>query len=93
MMEGNVRPRLFSPGRMGRMELRNRVVMAPMVVQLGSESGAVTDRTVEYYARRAAGGVSDAAWQRLDPGKTGASCRCRSAAAVRENRGISAPPR
>ncbi len=57
MNEGNPRPRLFSPGRMGRMELRNRVVMAPMVVQLGSESGAVTHRTVEYYARRAVGGA------------------------------------
>jgi 2,4-dienoyl-CoA reductase-like NADH-dependent reductase (Old Yellow Enzyme family) len=50
-------PRLFSPGRIGRMELRNRVVMAPMVVQLGSENGAVTERTVDYYARRAQGGA------------------------------------
>ena len=49
--------RLFSPGTMGRLELRNRVVMAPMLVQLGSETGAVTQRTVEYYARRAAGGA------------------------------------
>ncbi|MEK7373263.1 MAG: NADH:flavin oxidoreductase, partial [candidate division NC10 bacterium] len=39
------------------MQLRNRVVMAPMVVQLGSESGAVTQRTVDYYVRRAAGGA------------------------------------
>lgn len=57
MVEATVRPRLFSPGRMGPMQLRNRVVMAPMVVQLGSESGAVTQRTVDYYARRAAGGA------------------------------------
>ena len=57
MVEAMVRPRLFSPGRMGPMQLRNRVVMAPMVVQLGSESGAVTPRTVDYYVRRAAGGA------------------------------------
>ena len=30
MVEAQARPRLFSPGRMGRMELRNRVGMAPM---------------------------------------------------------------
>ncbi|MEK8036265.1 MAG: FAD-dependent oxidoreductase [candidate division NC10 bacterium] len=57
MVDATVRPRLFSPGRMGPMQLRNRVVMAPMVVQLASESGAVTRRTVDYYVRRAAGGA------------------------------------
>ena len=57
MVEAMVRPRLFSPGKMGPMQLRNRVVMAPMVVQLASESGAVTQRTVDYYVRRAAGGA------------------------------------
>ena len=57
MVEAKARPRLFSTGTMGRMELRNRVVMAPMVVQLASETGAVTPRTVEHYARRAAGGA------------------------------------
>lgn len=39
------------------MKLRNRVVMAPMRVQLGSESGAVTQRTIGHYVRRAAGGA------------------------------------
>ena len=57
MVDATVRPRLFSPGKMGPMQLRNRVVMAPMVVQLASESGAVTQRTVDYYVRRAAGGA------------------------------------
>ena len=50
-------PELFSPGKIGWMQLRNRIVMAPMVVQLGAESGAVTERTVDYYARRAKGGA------------------------------------
>ncbi|MBI2217776.1 MAG: FAD-dependent oxidoreductase [Candidatus Rokubacteria bacterium] len=48
---------LFAPGTIGPMEVPNRLVMAPMVVQLAAESGAVTDRSVEHYARRAAGGV------------------------------------
>lgn len=39
------------------MELRNRVVMAPMVVQLGAENGAVTPHGIDYYARRAKGGA------------------------------------
>ena len=50
-------PKLFAAGKIGMMQLRNRVVMAPMVVQLGAESGAVTQRTVDYYARRAKGGA------------------------------------
>lgn len=57
MPEVNAHRKLFSPGTIGRMELPNRVVMAPMVVALGSESGAVTERNVEYYERRAAGGA------------------------------------
>jgi 2,4-dienoyl-CoA reductase-like NADH-dependent reductase (Old Yellow Enzyme family)/thioredoxin reductase len=57
MMEAIPWPKLFSAGKIGLMELRNRVVMAPMVVQLASESGAVTQRTVDYYARRAKGGA------------------------------------
>jgi 2,4-dienoyl-CoA reductase-like NADH-dependent reductase (Old Yellow Enzyme family)/thioredoxin reductase len=39
------------------MSLRNRIVMAPMEVQLASVHGAVTQRTIEYYARRANGGA------------------------------------
>jgi len=50
-------PKLFAAGKIGMMQLRNRVVMAPMVVQLGSDSGAVTQHTVDYYARRARGGA------------------------------------
>lgn len=57
MLEATPCPKLFSPGKIGWMELRNRVVMAPMVVQLAAESGAVTERTVDYYARRAKGGA------------------------------------
>ena len=57
MVEATPYPRLMSPAKIGRMELRNRLVMAPMVVQLASENGAVTQQSIEYYSRRAAGGV------------------------------------
>ena len=57
MLEAIPCPKLFAPGKIGWMELRNRVVMAPMVVQLASENGAVTARTVEHYVRRAKGGA------------------------------------
>ena len=57
-METAGRSMLFAPGKIGHMELRNRVVMAPMVVQLAAENGAVTPRGIEYYARRAQGGAA-----------------------------------
>lgn len=39
------------------MSLRNRVVMAPMVTMLASDTGAVTQRMLDYYEQRARGGV------------------------------------
>ena len=65
-MEAVTGAKLFSPGKIGHMELRNRVVMAPMVVQLAAENGAVTARSIDYYARRAKGGaglvIVEATW-------------------------------
>jgi len=50
-------PTLFSPGRIGPVELRNRLVMAPMGTNYATASGEVTDRLLDYYAERAAGGT------------------------------------
>lgn len=65
-MQTTARSKLFAPGKIGHMELRNRVVMAPMVVQLAAENGAVTARSIDYYARRADGGaglvIVEATW-------------------------------
>src|SRR6478609_10783512 len=47
---------LFEPLRLGRLVLRNRLIMAPMGTCL-DESGHITDETIAYYVRRAAGGV------------------------------------
>ena len=48
--------KLFSPARFGTRTLRNRVAMAPMT-RCQSPGHAPNARNVEYYRRRAAGGV------------------------------------
>ena len=48
---------LFQPSRIGEIEVRNRIVMPPMVTFLANESGAVTQRMIDYYTERARGGV------------------------------------
>jgi len=50
-------PHLLSPGRIGSMELRNRIVMSPMETMYGTPDGLPSDRTVAYFAERATGGV------------------------------------
>lgn len=48
--------RLLSPGKIGKMELKNRFVVPPMGTNYGTYEGFVTDEMIEYYRRRAAGG-------------------------------------
>jgi 2,4-dienoyl-CoA reductase-like NADH-dependent reductase (Old Yellow Enzyme family) len=48
--------RLLSPARFGTRELRNRLVMAPMT-RCQSPGHVPNERNVEYYRRRALGGV------------------------------------
>jgi len=48
---------LFQPFVIGHTEVRNRIVMPPMVSFLANESGAVTQRMIDYYTERATGGV------------------------------------
>jgi 2,4-dienoyl-CoA reductase-like NADH-dependent reductase (Old Yellow Enzyme family) len=55
--ESRVLTTLFQPFRLGNLELRNRLIMPPMVTFLANESGAVTQRMIDYYAERARGGV------------------------------------
>lgn len=49
--------KLLEPIRIGSLQLKNRMVMAPMATHYADESGAVTDRLKNYYAERARGGV------------------------------------
>lgn len=48
--------RLFEPGRIGKMDIKNRIVMAPMGHQLYAD-GFVTERLKSYFEARARGGT------------------------------------
>ena len=50
-------PKLFEPARIGKMELKNRVVMPAMGTNLGTPEGYVTEEIKAYYEERAKGGV------------------------------------
>jgi 2,4-dienoyl-CoA reductase-like NADH-dependent reductase (Old Yellow Enzyme family)/thioredoxin reductase len=51
-------PNLANPGRIGPMQLRNRVIMAPMGTNYSTTDGLSTERDRMYYAERARGGVA-----------------------------------
>lgn len=48
---------LYEPFQLKGMELKNRLVMAPMHTKFASEAGEVTDRMIAYLEERARGGV------------------------------------
>src|SRR5512137_1109405 len=48
---------LYSAGKIGALDLKNRVMMAAMGVPLAGAEGEVTDRMIAFYRARAAGGV------------------------------------
>jgi len=48
---------LLSPGRIGPVELRNRIVMAPMGSYMGGLDGHITERHKRFYEDRARGGA------------------------------------
>jgi len=50
--------RLLSPGRLGPLELRNRILMCPMGDSIADDDGSVSDRQVAYYGARARGGAA-----------------------------------
>lgn len=48
--------KLFKPGKIGRMEVKNRIVFS-QIETVGNLDGTITDRTVNFYAERAKGGA------------------------------------
>ncbi|MBI2906822.1 MAG: FAD-dependent oxidoreductase [Chloroflexi bacterium] len=50
-------PTLFSPIAVGKMQLKNRVVMPAMGTNFARSSGEVTDTLINYYVERAKGGT------------------------------------
>ena len=49
--------KLFEPGRIGTLEVKNRIVMAPMGTFSTDAEGHPTSRTIDYFVERAKGGV------------------------------------
>ncbi|MFC1916447.1 FAD-dependent oxidoreductase [Chloroflexota bacterium] len=50
--------RLWEPFRIKSMELKNRIVLPPMVTRYAAEDGHVTERASNYYEARARGGAA-----------------------------------
>lgn len=48
---------LFEPGLIGNLELKNRMIMAAMTTNFGTEEGFVTKKLIDYHRDRARGGV------------------------------------
>lgn len=48
---------LFSPMNIGKIAIKNRVVMAPMMLGFGTFDGTATPAMMDYYEERAKGGV------------------------------------
>lgn len=49
--------RLFTPGKIGNVEIKNRVVMPPMMLGFGQFDGTPTEQMMNYYEERAIGGA------------------------------------
>src|SRR5665647_121171 len=47
---------LFSPGYIGALKLKNRVVLPPMATALCDDGGFVSQKLIDYHVARAAGG-------------------------------------
>jgi 2,4-dienoyl-CoA reductase-like NADH-dependent reductase (Old Yellow Enzyme family) len=47
---------LFSPFRLKNIELKNRIVLPPLASFLIERDGSITEKAIEHYRMRAAGG-------------------------------------
>lgn len=50
-------PRLFEPGYIGKMRVKNRIIMAPCERNYANPDGSINQRYVDYLTERAKGGV------------------------------------
>jgi 2,4-dienoyl-CoA reductase-like NADH-dependent reductase (Old Yellow Enzyme family) len=49
--------KLFTPIKIGNVEIKNRICMAPMLMGFGQIDGKATDQLMDYYEERAKGGT------------------------------------
>ena len=50
-------PKLFEPGYIGNLEIKNRIVMAPMGTGYEDVNGSINERQINYLSARARGGT------------------------------------
>ncbi len=50
--------KLFTAGSIGKLELKNRIILAPMGTFSYDEEGAPSEQTIDYFTERARGGVA-----------------------------------
>ncbi len=56
-MTSNRYPHLLSPGKIGTMDLKNRIAVTAMGVSLSEDDGSVGERLIAYHEEQAKGGV------------------------------------
>ena len=49
--------KLFQPGRIGKLEIRNRIIMGPMGTGFAEPDGRYSQRQIDFYVARAKGGA------------------------------------
>ena len=50
-------PKLFEPGKIGRLDIKNRVVVTPAGFAWGDSAGGVGEQLFDYLEERAKGGA------------------------------------
>src|SRR2546425_10800174 len=51
-------PHLLSPGRIGSLELKNRLYQTAMGTNLANEDGTISEESISFYEARATGGTA-----------------------------------
>src|SRR5918992_6403093 len=62
---------LFTPARIGTVEIKTRIVMPPMTTRLADADGHVTDDSIAYYMTRVRGGVGMITVEMASPERAG----------------------
>lgn len=72
---------LFSEGKIGKLTVKNRLLMAPMSVYLANPDGTVSDELIQFYVDRAEGGMGLIFTEYAFVNPTGRSCPRQTSAA------------
>ena len=62
---------LFTPARIGPVEIKNRIVMPPMTTRTADDEGFITDDSIAYYLERVHGGTGLITVEMASPEKCG----------------------